>query len=217
MDTHRLHTQDLSQDQCERALCYHLMSGLCTDIPTNSNLKRNACSDISRSSSSVIKLKLAISQLVLNTIAPHLCMNCLHKLCAAMDLCDDTQNSHRSLIAALKTCYNNLQAAIKNGSLRNLFNHFELMRKPMLLSIAIGHGLSVDCKSTIDDLKNAIFAHVSHGQCHSDQDGSCPPHCKSICHEFSDEIQVPYSTFELKLEIKSPLWTGLLLFHCDTC
>jgi hypothetical protein len=125
----------------------------------------------------------------------------LQKVCITLDLSSDHQSSHQSLINALQTCHNHLQSITMHHSIKTLFDHFENMCKPMLLSIAVGHGLSVDHKCTLDGLKNTIIAHVSHGQCCDDQIDLHPSNCESICTEFSDGDHIPDSTDKLKLQI----------------
>ena len=201
MKAHGLRGEDLSLDLCEQALCYHLMSGLCAAIPADENLRRSACGDISGSCSSAKELELAISSIIMQNITSAIRTKYLRKVCVALNLSSDHQSSRRSLINALQTRHNYLQSITLHHSIKALFDHFENMRKPMLLSIAVGHGLSVDHKCTLDGLKNAIIAHVSHGQCCDEQIDLRPPHCESICTEFSNGDHVPDSTDKLKLQI----------------
>ena len=56
MCSHGLHDDNLNRDQCERALCFHILSGLC------------ACSDISRSCTSLIEMELVVLHI---TISAH--------------------------------------------------------------------------------------------------------------------------------------------------
>ena len=57
MLSHGLHDRNLNRNECERALCYHILNGLCAAIPADNNLRRSACSDISGSCSSPAELQ----------------------------------------------------------------------------------------------------------------------------------------------------------------
>jgi hypothetical protein len=46
MDSHGLHWENLILEQCQHAICYHIVKGLCASIPVDENLKHSACSDI---------------------------------------------------------------------------------------------------------------------------------------------------------------------------
>src|ERR1700683_2378024 len=60
MLSHGLHDHNLNQNECGRALSYHILNGLCAAIPADNDLKRSACSDISASSLSPAQLQDSI-------------------------------------------------------------------------------------------------------------------------------------------------------------
>src|ERR1700683_3386624 len=199
MLSHGLHDRNLNQNECGRALCYHILNGLCAAIPADNDLKRSACSDISGSCLSPAELQDAISELVVERVALRMSLKTFRRLCASIDIPEYAFARRKLLITRFQERRERLQHVVCKQSLFELFDYFDGMRKPMLINIAIGHGLQVDSSWTIDDLRNAITKHVTGAQCclRGDEE-QVPTQCQSINDEFphkdpeldsSDEIQ----------------------------
>jgi hypothetical protein len=72
---------------------------------------------------------------------------------------------------------------MSDPSLQGIFHDFDHMRKPALMNVAVGHGLTVDSKWTIEDLRNAIITHVTCAECVKPQ-GPQSKHCQSVTDQF---------------------------------
>jgi hypothetical protein len=206
MLSHGLHDRNLNRNECERALCYHILNGLCAAIPADNNLRRSACSDISGSCSSPAELQNVIFGLVIEHVALRMSLKTFRRLCASIDIREHAFAQRKVLIARFQERRDRLQRVVRKQSLLELFDHFDGMRKPMLINIAIGHGLQVDSSWTIDDLRNAITKHVTGGQCCSPADEDRPTQCQSI----SDELTVKDPELDSSDEIQSRILESIV-------
>jgi hypothetical protein len=187
MLSHGLHGETLSTEECTRTLCFHILTGLCARIPADSNLKRSACDDISGSSDPP-ELELAMSNAVIDEVALIVRISHLRTLCSAIGVSDNKRASRRSLIDLLQKRHKNLERFPHDRSVCGLFDSFQYMDRPGLVNVAVVHGLSVDARSTVDDLKGAIIAHVTCGECVIDRTVNDQP--TSQCHSTAEEFEV---------------------------
>lgn len=183
MSTHGLHIENLDRMDWERTLCYHLLHGLCAGIPADGNLKRSACDDIAGSCSSVKQLELLIMDLFVNKLAPTMPLKSFRRLCASIEIEKSSFLRRKDLMVQLQTRYRTLQNTISNSSLLDIFRDFDHLRKPALMNMAVGHGLTIDSKWTIEDLRDAIITHVTRAECLT-HPGAPSEHCQSVTDQF---------------------------------
>jgi hypothetical protein len=54
------------------------------------------------------------------------------------------------------------------------------------MNVAVGHGLVVNSKWTIEDLRNAIIRHLTHVECVTSSQDLLPEHCRSVTDQFPE-------------------------------
>ena len=179
-------------------------------IPINGNLERRACDDISGSCNSDLKLQSEIYGAFLDGPASRIQLYFLWRICSAISLTDDASATRRTLIDMLQTRCNNMVSNISFQTIEQLFHRFDLMRKPMLLSVAVGHGLSVQGTNIIKSLRDAVIHHITSGRCASYTQVTIPPQCGSILNEFDVQTSESNSTDMLQIRLLSSVVNKLM-------
>jgi len=139
MHSHGLHPENLSTEQCSKALCFHIMTGLCATVPADCNLKRTACDDIS-GSSDPSALELALSHAVIDQVAPLVRIIHLRTLCCAIGISNNVRASRRSLINALQKRHEQLEVFSRDCTVSSLFDRLQRADDPTIVNIAAGGG-----------------------------------------------------------------------------
>jgi hypothetical protein len=102
MLAHGLHVDNLDRAGQERSFCYHILHGLCADIPADNNLKRSACDNISGTCSSARQLELLIMDLFIDKLAAKMPLKSFRRLCASIDIPEYTFLPRKELILRLQ-------------------------------------------------------------------------------------------------------------------
>jgi hypothetical protein len=208
MLTHGLHVDNLDRTECECSLCYHILCGLCANLPADNNLKRSACDDISGSCLSARQLELVIMDMFIDKLAPKMSLKLFQCLCASIDIAEYTFLPRHELICRLQTRCHSLQNMVSNPSPLAILRDFDHMRKLTLLNVVVGHGLVVDSKWTIEDLCNAIVRHPTRADCITHSQATQPEHCQSVRDQFPESSAD--SSIELQCQILESMTDKLI-------
>jgi hypothetical protein len=127
MLAHGLHVNDLDRSEWGHSLCYHILRGLCADMPADNKLKRSACDNISGSFSSARQLELLILDLFIDKLAPDMPLKLFRRLCASIDIPEHTFLPQKQLVLRLQTRRHNLQNMISNSSPLGILHDFDHM------------------------------------------------------------------------------------------
>jgi hypothetical protein len=79
-----LHVDNLDCAGQEQSLCYHILHGLCADIPTDNNLKRNVCDNILGTCLSARQLELLM--MFIDKLAVKMHLKSFRQLCTSIDI-----------------------------------------------------------------------------------------------------------------------------------
>jgi len=206
---HGICSSELSFDQCQQAIVYHLLSGACVinnegvDMNSSSRLRgeKSDCRDFAIGFQSAAELADVALDIVVSADARSMSTERLADIVRALGFKETVSMSvlHRRRLY-LTFLKKSLRSVVRSNTVLSskttnwdMFCSFESLPKGSLVAIAEMHRLPFPSPVTVHQLRSMIMLHISSGSCGLLTSFDSPDNCTKMVSEYAEEKQIPAS------------------------